>query len=318
MHDRTDHAQDERERGLDFGISVIPAARQLGLNRELTLLAEEEGLDLVGVQDHPYVGYFMDTFSLVGTLLAETGRIRLFPDVASLPLRPPAMMAKAAASLDIASGGRFELGIGAGAYGEGAKAMGARKLSGPESVVALEEAIAVIRAMWSGAPSARVRGEYYSLSGVRPGPAPAHEIGLWVGALGPRMLRLTGRLADGWAAPNPNYLPYERLGEAMSLIDEGARRAGRDPADVFRLYQVPGTIQPATGLGRQYRPPQGSEPLQGSIQHWVAALTDWALTLGFDAFVFWPERPSAEQVGLFAREVAPAVREAVQSQRAPA
>ena len=76
--------------------------------------ADEGGLPLVGIQDHPYQRHFFDTWSLIPTLLAETKRISFFTDVANLPLRPPAVMAKAAATLDVLSGGRFELGLGAG------------------------------------------------------------------------------------------------------------------------------------------------------------------------------------------------------------
>lgn len=97
------------------GVSVIPYADSLDGIRELVRVADEAGLDLVGIQDHPYQSRFLDTFTLIATLLAETRRISFFRDVANLPLRPPAVMAKMAATLDIASGGRFELGLGAGA-----------------------------------------------------------------------------------------------------------------------------------------------------------------------------------------------------------
>jgi alkanesulfonate monooxygenase SsuD/methylene tetrahydromethanopterin reductase-like flavin-dependent oxidoreductase (luciferase family) len=86
--------------------------------------ADELGLDLIGIQDHPYQWRFLDTWSLIGDLLARTERIRFFPDVANLPLRGPAMMAKQAASLDVLAGGRFELGLGAGAFWEAIGAAG--------------------------------------------------------------------------------------------------------------------------------------------------------------------------------------------------
>ena len=91
-------------------------------------VADEAGLDLVGIQDHPYQRRFLDTWALMAFVLAQTSRISVFPDVANLPLRPPRMMAKAAASLDVLSGGRFELGLGAGAFWDGIEAMGGRKL----------------------------------------------------------------------------------------------------------------------------------------------------------------------------------------------
>lgn len=106
-------------RPLEAGISIVPDADTLGRSRELVRVADEGGLQFVGVQDHPYQRRFLDTFALVATLLAETRRISVFTDVANLPLRPPAVMAKAAASLDVLSGGRFELGLGAGGFWDG-------------------------------------------------------------------------------------------------------------------------------------------------------------------------------------------------------
>src|SRR5256885_12625474 len=99
---------------VQVGISIVPYTDELDRNRELVRAADEGGLALVGVQDHPYQRHFLDTWSLIPTLLAETKRISFFTDVANLPLRPPAVMAKAAATLDVLSGGRFELGPGAG------------------------------------------------------------------------------------------------------------------------------------------------------------------------------------------------------------
>ena len=77
-------------------------------------LAEVEGLDLVSVQDHPYQARYLDTWTLLSVLGARTSTITLAPNVASLPLRPPVVLAKAAATLDLVTGGRVELGLGAG------------------------------------------------------------------------------------------------------------------------------------------------------------------------------------------------------------
>src|SRR6266550_8057775 len=110
-------------------------------------MADEAGLDLIGIQDHPYQRRFLDTWMLMATVLANTQRVRVFPDVANLPLRPPAVLAKAAASLDVLSGGRFELGLGAGAFPDVIASMGGPRRTPGESVEALEEAIDVIRLM---------------------------------------------------------------------------------------------------------------------------------------------------------------------------
>src|SRR5687768_9843514 len=101
-------------RPLEFGLSLVPEAANLDEIRALARRADELGLDLVGIQDHPYQWRFLDTWMLMAVLLAETKRLRVFPDVANLPLRPPALLAKQSASLDVMSAGRFELGLGAG------------------------------------------------------------------------------------------------------------------------------------------------------------------------------------------------------------
>jgi alkanesulfonate monooxygenase SsuD/methylene tetrahydromethanopterin reductase-like flavin-dependent oxidoreductase (luciferase family) len=294
-------------RTVQFGLSLPPNVADVEKLRELTLLADASGLDLLGIQDHPYVPRFLDTMSLIAVLLAETRKLRIFPNVANLPLRPPALLAKTAASLDILSGGRFELGIGAGAFWGGVVAMGGQQRKPGEAIQALEEAIAVIRAVWSGKNGLRYDGKYYTLHGLHGGPVPAHAMGIWVGAVGERVLRLTGRLADGWAAPIMSYLPYERHEWAQAVIDEGARAAGRDPSQVFRVANIVGSITNDGGGG----PLHGSDPLKGASPYWSEVLTSLVLELRFDALIFWPEELSREQVERFAHEVVPAVREVV-------
>jgi len=220
-----------------FGAFVIPEAADPEATVRRIVAAERAGLDLVGVQDHPYQRRFLDTWTLLSYAAARTERIRLVPDVANLPLRPPAVLAKAPASLDQLSGGRVELGLGAGAFWEAIEAMGGPRRTPGESVEALEEAITVIRAMWSGERSVSFEGLHYRLSGAKPGPPPAHPIGLWIGAYGPRMLRLTGRLADGWL-PSVPRLPVEELPARIRIIEEAARAAGRDPGDVRRIANI--------------------------------------------------------------------------------
>ena len=98
-------------------MSVAPLAEPPDLAARVTKAADRAGLDLVGIQDHPYQRRFLDTWTLISTLVPVTEHIRLFPDVANLPLRPPAMLAKAAASLDVLSAGRVEMGLGRGFLG---------------------------------------------------------------------------------------------------------------------------------------------------------------------------------------------------------
>ncbi|MHB8613091.1 MAG: LLM class flavin-dependent oxidoreductase [Candidatus Dormibacteraceae bacterium] len=97
-----------------FGVFITPGATQPEHPLAVAALADELGFDLVGVQDHPYQSRFLDTWTLLTAMAMRTRKIGLFTDVANLPLRPPAILAKAAASLDLLSGGRIELGLGAG------------------------------------------------------------------------------------------------------------------------------------------------------------------------------------------------------------
>jgi alkanesulfonate monooxygenase SsuD/methylene tetrahydromethanopterin reductase-like flavin-dependent oxidoreductase (luciferase family) len=282
-----------------FGLFLVPnAAEYPDLLRQVAA-AERGGLDLVGIQDHPYQRRYLDTFVLIGDLLARTERLRFFPDVANLPLRPPAMLAKLAASLDTMSGGRFELGIGAGAFWDGVAAMGGPRRAPGESVEALEEGIEIVRRFWRGERSISYEGRHYQVSGLHPGPPPAHDVEIWIGAYRPRMLDLTGRLADGWL-PSIGGAPPEAVPEMSRRIEEGAARAGRDPSAIRRLYNVKGSIGGPAG-----------EPLHGPPGHWIETLTGFVLELGFDSFVFWPEDDVLGQIERFAQEVAPGVREAV-------
>jgi alkanesulfonate monooxygenase SsuD/methylene tetrahydromethanopterin reductase-like flavin-dependent oxidoreductase (luciferase family) len=276
------------------GISVVPRADALSDIRVVVRAADDAGLDLVGIQDHPYQRRFADTWMLIATLLAETSRITVFPDVANLPLRPPAVMAKAAATLDLISGGRFELGLGAGGFPDAIAAMGGPKRSPRESVDALEEAIEVIRLMWSGERSVDFDGAHYRLRGLHPGPQPAHDIGIWLGAYKPRMLRLVGTAADGWI-PSLGNATLDDLRAGGERVDEAAAAAGRDPAAIRRLLNLSGHIDDA-GPGAPLNELGGFDGgVAGPPSFW-ADVFGRLEAIGFDTVVFWPREPTPEQV----------------------
>jgi alkanesulfonate monooxygenase SsuD/methylene tetrahydromethanopterin reductase-like flavin-dependent oxidoreductase (luciferase family) len=282
---------------VELGAFVVPDAAGPDALLAQVRAVEEAGLELVGIQDHPYQRRFLDTFSLLAFLAGRTERVRLFPDVANLPLRHPAMLAKAAASIDVLSGGRFELGLGSGAFWDAIEAFGGPRRSGPESVDALEEAIAILRACWAGERSVTFEGEHYRVRGMKFGPPPAHPIGIWLGAYGPRMMRVVGRLADGWVPSLPR-LPLEELPGRVRMIEEAAERAGRDPRAIRRIANVNGRI--ADGPVRGW--------LDGPPEHWVSELGALARDHGFDGFVLSSGDDMVEQIGRLAAEVAPALR----------
>lgn len=272
--------------------------------RAMAKEADREGLDLLGIQDHPYSGGLADTFAVIATILAETERLRVFPDVASLPLRGPAMLGKQAATLDLLSGGRFELALGAGAFWPAIGAMGGPVRSNPEALQALEEATAIIRAMWHPGTKAKVVGAHYTVKGVQSGPAPAHPVGIWFGSVGPRANALTGRIADGWAAPIPHYLPYEKWQATQDIISAAALDAGRNPTDIMRMAQLVGTITEAPGQVTL----QGENPIRTDAAGWAAVLADLATETGFDTFVYWPESSDETQLRRWIHDVIPATR----------
>jgi alkanesulfonate monooxygenase SsuD/methylene tetrahydromethanopterin reductase-like flavin-dependent oxidoreductase (luciferase family) len=284
-----------------FGIFPVPETDTVDRLVAQVELADRLGLDLAGVQDHPYQRRYLETWTLLAFLAARTERIRLLPDVANLPLRPPALLAKAAATLDVLSGGRVELGLGAGAFWEGIGAYGGPVRTGPESVDALEEAIEVIRLLWSEERSASFAGDHYRLAGAKPGPRPAHPIGIWLGAYGPRMIRLCGRAADGWIPSLPR-MPLDEVLARQDAIDAAARAAGREPGDVLRIANVNGRIGDGDVTGW----------LHGPVEHWVETLTGLVRDLRFDGFILWPDDPDVlGQTERFATEVVPVVKAAL-------
>jgi alkanesulfonate monooxygenase SsuD/methylene tetrahydromethanopterin reductase-like flavin-dependent oxidoreductase (luciferase family) len=282
---------------LRLGLFVNPSAERYRETLAIVDAAERGGLDLIGIQDHPYQRRFLDTFTLIADLLARTERLRFFPAVANLPLRRPAMLAKQAATLDAMSGGRFELGVGAGALPDRIATMGGPRLTPRESVDALEEAITIIRAGLSGQERVDFEGAHYELHGWQPGPPPAHRIGIWLGAYRPRMLRITGRLADGWL-PSLGYMKPPQVAEARKRVDEAAAKAGRDPADVLGIYNVSGELTDGA---------RGDGPLDGPPEHWVETLADWEEELSLSAVIMPAE--SLVQVERLIAEVVPALRE---------
>jgi alkanesulfonate monooxygenase SsuD/methylene tetrahydromethanopterin reductase-like flavin-dependent oxidoreductase (luciferase family) len=183
--------------------------------------------------------------------------------------------------------------------------MGGRRLTPGQAVAALEEAIGVIREVWAAdRPGAvHVKGEYYQVNGLKRGPAPAHDIGVWVGAYKPRMLGLVGRTADGWL-PTLGYLPGgpADLEDMNGRIDEAAASNGREPSQVRRLLNISGRFAPT-----------GRSLLDGPAEQWAEELAGMTLEHGITGFILAAD--DAPTIERFAAEVAPATRELVADER---
>jgi alkanesulfonate monooxygenase SsuD/methylene tetrahydromethanopterin reductase-like flavin-dependent oxidoreductase (luciferase family) len=278
---------------LKLGVFVLPDATNPDATVEQIIAADRSRLDVVGVQDHPYQWRFFDTWTLLAYAAGRTERVRFVPDVLNLPLRLPTLVAKSVASLDLLSGGRVELGLGAGAFWDGVEAMGGPRRTAKESVDALEEAVAILRQFWSGERSVHFDGDHYRVKGAHPGPPVERRIGIWLGAYGPRMLRMTGRLADGWLPSlGSHYLAAEDVPRGHAAIDQAARRAGRDPAAIERALNV-------MALG-------------GEPTGWADQLARIAIELRFTTlFVSVPAEDPVGFVRRLGEDVAPRVRELV-------
>ncbi|MEV4343688.1 LLM class flavin-dependent oxidoreductase [Actinoplanes sp. NPDC049596] len=280
---------------LEFGTFITPVNNPPKAAVARAQLSEQLGFDLATFQDHPYQPAFLDTWTLLSWVAAQTETIHLAGNVLNVPMRPAPVLARAAASLDLLSGGRLALGLGAGAFWDAMVAMGFPRRTPGESVEQLGEAIDVIRELWNEAEQAQLRhdGTYYHLAGAKRGPAPEHEVPIWVGGYKPRMLRLIGTKADGWL-PSLSYMKPGDLARGNELIDEAAVAAGRDPREVRRLLNIGGAGKPP--------------------EEWVDELVPLALENGVATFILGTDDP--QEMQRFAAEVIPAVREAVGRERA--
>src|SRR2546425_4733889 len=141
-----DESMSNSQREPVSGLSITPDNVELAF--KLAKTADDLGLDIIGIQDHPYNGSFMDTWTLLSGLASSTGKVRYFTDVSDLPMRPPAMLAKASASLDIITKGRIELGLGAGAFWDAIHAYGGPRRTPRGAAAALQEAMQGIHLLW--------------------------------------------------------------------------------------------------------------------------------------------------------------------------
>ncbi|MEV8127765.1 LLM class flavin-dependent oxidoreductase [Streptomyces sp. NPDC085944] len=224
-------------------------------------------LELVTVPVHPYRPGLLDAWATLSVIAAATRRIRILPDVANLPLRPPAAPARTSAGFDPLSGGRGVLGVGAGAYWDSITAEGVPHRSPGEAVAATREAIEILlRALRAGGGRVRFEGKHYHLAGAAAGPAPAHPISVWTGTVGPRMRRLTGA-ADHGRLPSVPHVPPPRLARGRLVIDEAAEGPGgsrsRSAAD------APSPRAPAAS--RRMRRGTGPSSWRSSPSRWARA-----------------------------------------------
>ena len=282
---------------LEFGTFITPVNDPPDAAVARARLSEEVGFDLVTFQDHPYIAGFHDTWTLLSWVAAQTTTIRVAGNVLNIPLRPAPVLARAAASLDLLSNGRVTLGLGAGGQWDAIESISGTRRTPAESVDQLSEAIDVTREIWRADERAQLRysGDYYQLRGAKRGPAPAHEIPIWVGARKPRMLRVIATKADGWL-PSYSYLKPGELSRSNQIIDEVAVAAGREPRQIRRVVNF-------------FTRPSAKDPAR-----WIDELLPLVLEEGVGTVILGTDDPG--ELRRFAAEVMPAVREQVARARA--
>lgn len=288
---------------LEFASFPEPKSTPPTYALDLAVRSERWGYDVVAIQDHPYQGGYLDTITLLTWVAAKTDRIRVVSNVLNMALRSPVIVAKTAATLDLLSDGRFELGLGAGFFWDGIESVGGRRLRPAQATTALEEAIDIVRSAWTVHDRTPLdyRGATHSVAGMQRGPSPSRPVPIWVGALKPRMLGLVGRKADGWTASLGQNQSRGEWQAASMLIDEAASEAGRAPGEVRRMAAIVG----AFGSSREF--------LGGPPSQWVDQLLPSVVEDGVSTFLLATDDPPTLE--RFAAEVIPGLRLAVDHER---
>jgi alkanesulfonate monooxygenase SsuD/methylene tetrahydromethanopterin reductase-like flavin-dependent oxidoreductase (luciferase family) len=281
--------------GLNIATSAADGADPVAAARR----AEELGFDFISSSDHPCgqrPSY--ETWTMLTWIAAATSRIGIATRVLGVPYRAPAMVAKMAETLDRLSGGRLILGLGGGGSDEEFRAFGLGVLTPGDKVDGLAEAITVIRGLWTE-PGFSFAGRIHHTDNAELEPKPARRIPVWLGTFGPRALRVTGRLADGWI-PSHGYVALDELPAMRARVLGAARDAGRDPATLTCAYNVAVRIDGDAEYA--------ADVVTGSAEAVTEQLAEF-VGLGFTTLNLMPQGPDlAEQAEILAAEVIPALR----------
>jgi len=209
--------------------------------RRIAETAERQGFEslwrsdhlfsLFGVTDRPG----LDTWPSLTALALLTRRIRFGPLVCPITFRHPSMLAREAATVDVLSGGRLELGVGAGWHDREHQAFGIPYPPVGERIRRLDEAIRVIRALWDDGP-AQFEGAFYRLEGGVGWPKPVQRprIPLIVGGKGPRLLTVVATYADEWNCGGSQTPAGVR--SRTEILEAACRKIGRDPTTIRRSW----------------------------------------------------------------------------------
>ncbi len=221
--------------------------------------AEKAGFEVISFSDRPPENN-LEGWTLATAIAVQTARINVTHSTLNIPLHHPAMLAKKAAALDIISGGRLILALGAGTQEDHSTTYGHHYGSAGERVDGLIDAITIVRGMLSE-PSFTYQGKVYHVNDAVVEPKPVQQpIPIIIGAAKPRMLALTGRVADGWLRNGGWPADVGAYREQLEQVERGAEGAGRDPASLRRVLNCTayvGTGDIATHTPKTFGNPGG-------------------------------------------------------------
>lgn len=224
---------------MQFGIHLIQQNIEIAECRRLWRWADRAGFDWFDVSDHFYEspmtekqGPYLECLACLAALACDTERLRIGTVVLAMDYRHPAVLANALAAIDQLSGGRLEVGLGAGwneqeyaAYGISFEPIGRR-------LDALEEGLQVIRLLFTER-RANFDGRFFHLRDALCEPKPLQpRVPIWIGGNGERRtLRLIAQYADGWNSP---YVTAEQWSRLSGVLDRHCEDVGRDPSQIQR------------------------------------------------------------------------------------
>ena len=229
---------------LTFGWKASQQHAGIEAYRRVWRMVDQSGFDSCWVFDHflpmgrERSGDIFEAWTILAAMAQWTGRVRLGTLVTGNGYRHPGILAKMAATVDHISGGRLDVGLGAG--GDPADAMlGLPAVPARERVERLDEAAQVLRLLW-GRPAATFEGRYYRLQEALSDPKPVQRpMPLWLASNGERRgLRVVAERADAWLTATFDPEPGD-LTRLSGLLDEHCAAAGRDPATLRRAVQFP-------------------------------------------------------------------------------
>lgn len=238
-----------------FGV-ILYADRPLDRIIEQAQWVESLGFDQVFLPDHTAdlrdpSGYWLETMTTLAIVARETSRIRIGTLVANPIMRAPFTFAKQALTLDHASGGRLEIGIGAGVFDWDHAAMGSTPWGRQERAERLEEFTAMVDGILRGTgDSFDFEGRWYRASGVRTAPAAVQRPRppITIGGQSTPVLRIAARYGDTWNTIGPMGASADDILSAIATqnrkLDGLAIEAGRDPAAIRRSYTPFGAWEP--------------------------------------------------------------------------